>query len=198
MTCHIRWHRQIGFQWQIQIFKTFFDDLISSAERLWQITNKQHIFVLVCILTLIFKYIHQFLFNCYRSATVQFSSVAQSCLTLCNSMKCSTPGLPVRHQLPEFTQTHDHWVGDAIQPSHPLSCPSPAFHLSQCRVFSNESVLRIGWPKYCSFCFSISPSNEYSGLISFRMDCLISLQSKGILSLLQHYSPKASILQNSG
>ena len=67
-SCHIWWHRQIGFQWQIQIFKKFLDDLISSAERLWQITNKPHIFVLVCILNLIFKCIHQFLFNCYGSA----------------------------------------------------------------------------------------------------------------------------------
>ena len=88
---------------------------------------------------------------------------------------------------------------DAIQPSHPLSSSSPMpLIFPSLKVFSSESVLHISWPKYWSFCFSISPSNEYSGLISFRMDCLISLQSKGILSLLQHYSPKASILQNSG
>ena len=104
----------------------------------------------------------------------QFSSVAQSCLTLCNPMDCSTPGLPVHHQLPEFTQTHVHWVGDAIQPSHPLSSPSPpAFSLSQHQgFFSNESVLHIKWSNYWSFSFSISPSNEYLGLISYRMDWL--------------------------
>ena len=103
----------------------------------------------------------------------QFSSVAQSCLTICVPMGCSMPGLLVHHQLPEFTQTHVHWVGDAIQPSHPLSNHSPlAFNLSQLRVFSNESVLCIRWPMYWSFNFSISPSNEYSGLISFRMDWL--------------------------
>ena len=82
-----------------------------------------------------------------------------------NPMDCSTPGLPVHHQLPEFTQTYVHWIGDAIQPSHPLSSPSPpAFNLSQHQE-SDESVLHIRWPKYWSFSFSISPSNEYSGLM---------------------------------
>ena len=97
----------------------------------------------------------------------QFSSVTQLSPTLCNPMDCSTPGLPVHHQLPEFTQTHVHWVGDAIQPSHPLSSPSPpAFNLSQHQgLFKWVSSL----PKYWSFSFSISPSNEYSGLISFRI-----------------------------
>ena len=102
-------------------------------------------------------------------SSVQFSSVAQLCLTLCDPMDYSTPGLPVHHQLPEFTQTHVHWVGDAIQPSHPLSSPSPSIFPS-IRVFSNESALHIRWPKYWSFGFNISPSNEYSGLISFWMD----------------------------
>ena len=102
-----------------------------------------------------------------------FSSVAQSCPTLCDPMNCSTPGLPVHHHLPEFTQTRVHRVRDAIQPSHPLLSPSPpAFNLPSIRVFSNESVLRIRWLKFWSFSFSISPSNEYSGLISFRMDSL--------------------------
>ena len=101
----------------------------------------------------------------------QFGSVTQLCLTLCNPMNCSTPGLPVHHQLPELAQTHVLWIGDAIQPCHPLSYPSlPAFNLSSIRVFSNESVLCIRWPKYWSFSFSISSSNEYSGLISFRID----------------------------
>ena len=101
------------------------------------------------------------------------------CLTLCDPMDCSTPGCPVHHQLPEFTQTHVHWVNDAIQPSHPLLSPSPpAFIFPSIRVFSNESVLHIRWPKYWSFSFSISPSNEYSGLISFMMYWLDSLFQK--------------------
>ena len=106
-------------------------------------------------------------------------------------------GLPVHHQLLEFTQTHVHWAGDTIQPSHPLSSPfPPAFNLSKIRDFSGESVLCIRWPKYWSYSFSISPSNEYSGLISFRMDWLdlISVQ-RTLKSLFQHHSSKASILQ---
>ena len=111
----------------------------------------------------------------------QFSSVTQSCLTLCDPMNHSTPGLPVHHQLLEPTQTHVHWISDGIQPSLPLSSPSPStFNLSLIRVFSNESGLSIRGPKYWSFSFSITLSNEYSGLISFRMDWLISLQSKGL------------------
>ena len=114
-------------------------------------------------------------------------------------MDCSTPGLPVHHQLLEFTQTHVHRVGDAIQPSHPLLSPSPpAFNLSQHQVFSNESVLHIGWPRYWSFSFSISPSNEHPGLISFRMDWLDLLAVQGTLKgILQHPSSKASILRRS-
>ena len=110
----------------------------------------------------------------------------------------AAPGLPVLHQLPELTQTHVHRVGDAIQPSRLLSSPSPpAFNLSQLiRVFSNESVLPIRWLRFGSFSFSISPSNEYSGLISFRIDWLDLLPVQGTLkSLLQHHSSKASILQ---
>ena len=124
-----------------------------------------------------------------------FSSVQSlSCVRLCDPMDCSTPGLPAHHQLPEFTQTHAHWIGDANQPSHTLLSPSlPAF-----RVFSNESVLCIRWPKYCSFSFSISPSNEYSRLISLRMDWLDLLAVQGTLkSLLQHHSSEASILWHS-
>ena len=105
------------------------------------------------------------------------------------------PGFPVHHQLPELYQIHIHRVGDAIQPSHPLSSPSPpAFNLSQHQVFSTESVFCIRWPKYWSL--SISPSNEYSGLIFFRMEWLDLLAVQGTLkSLLQHRSSKASILQ---
>ena len=123
----------------------------------------------------------------------------QSYPALCDPMNHSTPGLLVHHQLPEFTHTHVHQVGDAIQPSHPLSSPSPpAFNLSHISVFSNESVLCMRWPKYWSFNFSISPSNEYSGLIFFRMDWLDLLAVQGTLkSLLQHHSSKASILQHS-
>ena len=114
-------------------------------------------------------------------------------------MDCSMPGFPVHHQLPELTQIHVHWVGDAIQPSHPLSSPSlPAFNLSQHQGLFQESVLHIRWPKYWSFSFSISPSNEYSGLISFRMDWLDLFAVQGTLkSLLQHHSSKASIFQHS-
>ena len=107
---------------------------------------------------------------------IQFSSVAQSCPTLYNPMNCSMPGLPVHHQLPEFAQTHVHRVCDAIQPSHPLSSPSllPPIPPST-RVFSNESTLHIRWPKYWSFSFIISPSNEHPGLISFSI-CKIDSQ----------------------
>ena len=95
-------------------------------------------------------------------------------------MDCSTPGFPVHHQLPKLAQTHIHRVGDAIQPSYTLSSPSPpAFNLSQHRVFSNESVLCIRWPEYWSFSFSISPSSEHSGLISFRIDWFDLLAVQG-------------------
>ena len=129
-------------------------------------------------------------------ATVQSSSVAQSCPTVCDLMDCSTPGFPVHHQLPELTQIHVHQVSDAIQPSHPLSSPSsPAFNLSQHQVFSSESVLCVRWPKYWSFSFSIIPSNEYSGLISFRIDWFDLLAVQGTFkSLLQHHRSKAVIL----
>ena len=130
---------------------------------------------------------------------VQFSSVTQSCPTLCNPMNRSTPGLPVHHQLPEFTQSHVHRVSDAIQPPHPLSSPFPPTPISpSIRVFSNESTLRMRWPKYWSFSFSVIPSKEISGLISFRMDWLDLLAVQGTLkSLLQHHSFKASILRRS-
>ena len=114
-------------------------------------------------------------------------------------MNHSTPGLPVHHQLPEFTQTHIHQVGDAIQPSHPLSSPSPpAPNPSQHQSLSSESTLHVRWPKYWSFSFSIIPSKEIPGLISFRMDWLDLLAVQGTLkSLLQHHSSKASILRHS-
>ena len=111
-------------------------------------------------------------------------------------MDYSVPGFPVHHQFLELAQTHVHRVGDAIQPSHPLlSLLLPSIFPS-IRVFSNESALHIRWPKYWSFSFSISPSNEYSGLISFRMDWLDPLAVQGTLkSLLQHHGSKASVLR---
>ena len=133
-------------------------------------------------------------------SSVQFTSVTQSCPTLCHPMDYSTLGLPVHHQLLEFTQTHVHWVTDAIQPSHPLLSPSPpTFNLSQHQgLFQWVSFFRIRWPKYWSFSFNISPSNEYSELISFKIDWLDLLAVQGTLkNLLQHYSSKTSILQRS-
>ena len=130
--------------------------------------------------------------------SVQFSSVAQSCPTLCDPMNRSTPGIPVHQQLPEFTQTH---AIESVMPfSHfilcrPLLLPPSIF--PSIRVFSNESVLHIRWPEFWSFSFSISPSNEYSGLISFGMDFRLDLLAvQGTLkSLLQHHSSKASMLR---
>ena len=102
---------------------------------------------------------------------IQFSSVAQSCPTLRDLMNRSMPGLPVHHHLPEFTQTHVHRVGDAIQPPHPLLTPSPPAPIPpSIRVFSNESTLLMRWPKYWNFSLSISPSKEHPGLVSFRKD----------------------------
>ena len=122
-------------------------------------------------------------------------SIFKSCPTFCDPMDYSIPGHPVLHCLPEFVQTHIHWVGDAIQPSHLLLPLSPsALNLSQHQGLSSEPAHHIRWPKYWSFSFSISPSSEYSGVISFRidlfdLDCLETLRS-----LLQHRNSKASIL----
>ena len=120
-------------------------------------------------------------------------SVAMSCLTLCDPMDCSTPGHSILHYLLEFAVIHVHWVGDAIQPSCPLTPTSFAFNLSQRQVFSNEQALHIRWPKYWNFSFSNSPFNEYSGLISFRIDWLDLAVQGTLKSLLQHNST-ASIL----
>ena len=107
----------------------------------------------------------------YAGISVQLNSVQSlSRVRLCDSMDCSTPGFPVHHRLPELTQTHVYRVGDAIQPPRPLPSPSPPTSIfPSIRVFSSELGLRIRWPKYWSFSFSISPSNEYSGLVYFRM-----------------------------
>ena len=133
------------------------------------------------------------------AGSVQFTSVAQLFPTLWDPMNRSMPVLPPYHQLPESTQTHVHWVSDAIQPSYPLSPPSPpALIFPSIRGFSNESALRIRWPKCWSFSFNISPSKEHPGLISFRVDWLDLLRVQGTLKgLLQHHSSKASILRHS-
>ena len=129
----------------------------------------------------------------------KFFSVPQPCLTLWDPMKCSTPGFPVHHQPPELAQTHLHWVSDAIQPSHPLSSPSPALIFPSIRVFSKESILCIRQPKCQSFSFIISPSKEYSGLISCRMDWLDLLdkeENRSNLRTLCYFSivfPRASL-----
>ena len=126
---------------------------------------------------------------------IQFSSVAQSCLTLCNPMDCSTLGLPVHHQLPELLKLMSI---ELVMPSNHLILCRPLLFLPSLfpsiTIFSNESVLHIRGPKYWIFSFNISPSDEYSGLISFRMDWLDLLAVQGT-SLLQHHSSKASILQ---
>ena len=139
-----------------------------------------------------------FAFKCLRKALHNISRIAvilqllSHHLTLCDPRDCSPPGFPVFHHLPEFAQTHVH-VSEAIQPSHPLSPPShlPSIFLT-IRVFSNELVLHIRWPEYWSFSFSISPSNECSGLISFRIDQLDLLAVQGTLkSLFQPHNLKA-------
>ena len=119
---------------------------------------------------------------------------------LCNFMDCSTPGIPALHHLEEFAQTHVHWVSDAIQPSHPVgpfsSCPQ-SFPASE-RFFPMSQLFESSGQSYLSFSFSISPSNEYSGLISFRTDWFNLLAVQGILkSLLKHHSLDASILWHS-
>ena len=117
----------------------------------------------------------------FEKSVEEGCSVTQLCLTVCDPMNCSTPGFPVLHQLPGLAQTYIHWVSNTIQPSYPLSSPSfPAFSLSSFRVFSNKWVLCIRWPKYWSFSFSISPSNEYSRLISFRIDWFDLLAVQGL------------------
>ena len=122
--------------------------------------------------------------------------VTKSWLTLCDPMDCSNPCFPVSHQLLEFAQVHVHLIGDTIQPSHPLQPSSSfAFKFSQNQVFSNELPVCITWPKYWSFSFSISPSNEYSGLISLRIDWFDLLGFRGTLkSLLQQRNSKTSII----
>ena len=132
---------------------------------------------------------------CRLTGSVQSLSRVQ----LCDPVNCSTPGLPVHHQLLEFTQTHVHGVSDAIRPSHPLLPPFlvPSVFPS-IRVFSSESALPIKWPKYWSFSFCICPFNAYSGFISFRIDWFELFAVKGTLeSLFQHHDSKTSVLPHS-
>ena len=166
----------------------------------WQMWIQSHMFISREILKVqnqscyllgrtLFLYLQNLWYHIFFS--VQFTSVTQSCPTVCNPVNRSTPGLPVHHQLPELTQMHR--VGDAIQPSHPLSplsppSPNPSQHQGLFQSVNSS-------PKYWSFSFSISPSNEQSGLISFRMDWLDLLAVQGTLkSLLQHHSSKALVL----
>ena len=138
----------------------------------------------------IISYLLDWLFrqNSRHQVSVQFGHS----LTLCDSMDCSIPGLPVHHQILELAQNHAHQVSDAIQPSHPWSSPFLPSIFPSKMVLPNESVIRIRWTKYWSFNFNISPSNEYSTLISFRMDWLDLFAVQGTLkSLLQHHSSKA-------
>ena len=150
---------------------------------------------MICYLFLL-KSQRNFLAN---TISVQFSLVSQSCPTLCDPMNCSTPGLPVHHQLPEFTQLTS--IELVMPSSHLILCRSLfllPLVLPSIRVFSNESTLSMRWPKYWSFSFSIIPSKEHPGLISFRMDWLDLLAVQGTpKSLLQHHSSKASILWHS-
>ena len=139
------------------------------------------------------------LFTYFPFSSVQFSSVAQSCPTLCDPMNRSPPGLPVHHQLPEFTETHVHWVSDAIQPSHPLSSPSPpAPNPSQHQSLFQWDNSSHEVAKVLEFQLYHQPFQWYSGLISFRIDWLDLLAVQGTLkSLLQHHSSKATILWHS-
>ena len=143
-------------------------------------------------------FVYVFVLEPESVTSVQFSSVTQSCPTVCDPMNCSMPGLPVHHQLPKPTQTH---IESVMPPNHLVLCRPLLLLLSifpNIRVFSNESDLHIRWPKYWSCNFNIRPSNEHPGLISFRMDWLDLLAVQGTLkSLLQHHSSKASILRHS-
>ena len=131
----------------------------------------------------------------YQISSGQFSLFAQSCLNLCDLMDCSTPGFPVHHQLSERTQTSVHCIG---MPSNHLilcrPCLLPPSIFPSIRIFSSESFLCIRWPKYWSFSFSISPFNEYSGLISFRMDRVDLLSVQWTLKSLQHSSITSILL----
>ena len=137
-------------------------------------------------------------FLCCPWFSCHLLSVTQSCLTLWNFMDCSTPFFPVLDHFLEFAQTYVHWVANATQLFHLLSFPSPfAFNFSQHQGLYNDWALYIRWPMYWSFSFSISPSNENSGLISFRIDWFDFAVQETLKSLLQHHSSQASFLWHS-
>ena len=140
---------------------------------------------MLCFMLISDSWLHDSWLHIRRTSSVQFSSVAQSCPTLCNPMNCSTPGLPIHHQLPESTLPTSI---ESVMPSNHLILCRPLLLLPSIfpsiRVFSNESVLHMRWPNYWNFNFNISPSNEYSGLISFRMDWLDLLAVQGTLKSL--------------
>ena len=173
--CSIIWSQE---ELSLQLVYSFFSRLIcsSSVKKCHGYFGRDHIKSVDCF------------------GSVQFSSVTQLCPTHCDPMNRSTPGLPVHHKLLEFTQTHAHWVSDAIQPSHPLSSPSPAPNPSQHQGLFQWVNSSHELANYWSFSFSISPSNKHPGLISFRLDWLDLLAVQRILkSLFKHHSSKASI-----
>ena len=171
--------------------------VLISFSCIWDQMISEDFYSSVSLLGMFFALLPQH-YNWFSAVFSLFSSVAQSCLTLCNPMDCSMPGFPVHHQLLELTQTQFHWVGDAIQPSHPLSSPSCPQSLPASGSFQMSQLFASGGQSIGAFSISISPSNEYSGLISFRMDWLDLLAVQGTLkSLLQHHSSKASILWHS-
>ena len=140
--------------------------------------------MLVDILLLNHVWVKLFYFDC---DSLQFSSVTKLCLILCDPMDCSMPGLPVHHQLSEVTQTHVHWVSDAIQPSHPLSSSFPhTFNISQHQGLFKWVILHIRWPKDWSFSFSLNPSNDYQDWLCLGLTGLISLPSKGLLRVFSN------------
>ena len=161
-------HRQ---ELELSVYCTRSKDITSHIQNITCQRQPYDLKVSPCIYATILDHNQSLLNNTFTSCQINYCSVAQLCPTLCDPMDCSTPDLPILHCLLESAQTCIHWIGDVIQPSHPhgplLLLPSI---FPRIKVFSNESVLLIRWPKYQSFSFSISPSNEYSGLISFRID----------------------------
>ena len=189
-----------GFSWLMHSDHVYVFNLTGMGEEGVQDLYLERCFITICSshFPLCFCSFLSLLLDCQlpEGRSHQFSSVTQLCPTLCNPTDCSTPGFPVHHQLLEFAQTHSI---ESVMPSNHLILCQPLLLLSsifpRLRGFFNESVLRIRWPRYWSFCFSISSSNEYSGLISFRMDWFDFLAVQGTLkSLLQRHSSKPSIL----
>ena len=165
--------RSLHWELELSVYCTRPKDIVSHIQNITCQLQPYGLKVSPCIYATILDYNQSLLNNTFTSCQIQLSFSCSVCPTLCDPMDCSMLGFPVLHYLQEFAQTHIHWVGDVIQPSYPhgplLLLPSI---FPSIRVFSNESAHRTRWPKYQSFSFSISPSNEYSGLISFRIDWL--------------------------